>query len=335
MGEVYKARDTRLERTVAIKIMPFALADDPEFAERFEREPSRLEWFDRTGKSRGLATTVGDYVNFRLSPDGKQVAFTRVDLQTHTSDIWLLDLGRGGIETRFTSHPATDTAPIWSPDGCQILFRSDRAGGNFPFVKPVSGAESERQIQVKFNVSFPSDWSPDGRFIAFHGSATLGSYDITILDWPSGTKPTPFAESPFTEMDSHFSPDGRWLAYASDVSGRMEVYVQAFPKSGNVIRVSSNGGSEPHWRRDSRELFYMGADRMVMAVPVVLGPSFQASSPLALFPSRAPFISSPYRINYDVSADGSLFLVTTPADNAGTSTSITVVLNWVADLVKK
>jgi eukaryotic-like serine/threonine-protein kinase len=160
-------------------------------------------------------------------------------------------------------------------------------------VRPASGAESERQIQVKFNVSFPSDWSPDGRFIAFHGSATLGAYDITILDWPSGTKPTPFAESPFTEMDSHFSPDGRWLAYASDVSGRMEVYVQAFPKSGNVIRVSSSGGSEPHWRRDSRELFYMGADRMVMAVPVVLGTSFQASSPLALFPSRAPFISSP------------------------------------------
>jgi eukaryotic-like serine/threonine-protein kinase len=270
-----------------------------------------------------------------LSPDGKQVAFTRVDLQTHTSDIWLLDLGRGGIETRFTSHPATDTAPIWSPDGSQILFRSDRAGGNFPFVKPVTGAESERQVPVKFNVSFPTDWSPDGRFIAFHGSATLGSYDITILDWPSGTKPAPFAESPFTEMDSHFSPDGRWLAYASDVSGRMEVYVQAFPKSGNAMRVSSNGGSEPHWRRDSRELFYMSADRMVMAVPVVLGTPFQASSPLALFRSRAPFISSPYRINYDVTADGSLFLITTPAENAGTSTSITVVLNWVADLLKK
>jgi serine/threonine protein kinase len=237
----------------------------------------------RTGKSRGQATTVGDYVNFRLSPDGKQVAFTRVDLQTHTSDIWLLDLARGGIETRFTSHPATDTAPIWSPDGSQILFRSDRAGGNFPFVKPVSGAESERQLQVKFNMSFPADWSPDGRFIAFHGSATLGSYDVTVIDWPSGTKPTPFADSPFTEMDSHFSPDGRWLAYASDVSARMEVYVQAFPKSGNVIRVSSNGGSEPHWRRDGRELFFIGADRMVMAVPVVLGTSFQAGSPVALF----------------------------------------------------
>ncbi len=298
--------------------------------------PSRLEWFDRTGKPRGKATDVGDYVNFRLSPDGKKVAFTRVDLQTHTSDIWLLDLGRGGIETRFTSHPATDTAPIWSPDGTHILFRSDRAGGNFAFVKPVSGAESERQVgSFKINVSFPSDWSPDGRFIAFHGPAKQGSYDLSVIDWPDGSKPIPFAESSFIEIDGRFSDDGRWLAYASDVSGRMEVYVQQFPKSGSAIRVSANGGSEPHWRRDGRELFYLGADRMIMAVPVVVGTSFQSGPPQALFQSRAPFIGSPYRLNYDVNADGSQFLITTPAENAVTSSSIIVVLNWAAEIVRK
>ena len=115
----------------------------------------------------------------------------------------------------------------------------------------------------------------------------------------------------------------------------MEVYVQPFPKSGSAIRVSVNGGSEPHWRQDGKELFFLGADRMVMAVPVIPGTSFQNGPPQPLFQSRVPFIASPYRLNYDVNADGSLFLITTPAERAGTSASITVVLNWAAEMAKK
>jgi dipeptidyl aminopeptidase/acylaminoacyl peptidase len=295
---------------------------------------SRLEWFDRTGKSLGPATDAGDYSYFRISPDQKQVAIARVDPQTSTSDLWLLDLSRG-VATRFTTDPGTETSPVWSPDGARLVYRSDRNGGNFLFEKPVNQAVPDRLLAA-FDAPFPTDWSPDGRFIAFHGPVPGGTYDVMAADLQDTSKRIPIADSPpGTDIGGQFSPDGHWLAYASDVSDRMEIYVQAFPKSGRVVQISTGGGSEPHWRRDGREIYYLSLDRKMMAVLVTPGASLVSGTPRGLFQTRAPTLATPYRMNYDVTADGSRFLITTPVEGTRTEASINVVLNWLADVRKK
>jgi len=292
---------------------------------------SRLEWYDRQGHALGTAADAGDYANFRLSPDGRRAAMSQSDAQTNTGDLWLLAFSRR-VPTRFTFDPANDTAPVWSPDGSRIVFRSDRAGGNFLFEKPATGGEAERQIGA-FDAPFPTDWSPDGTFILYHFPAANGSYDVNLFALAKGAKPVPFASSPFTEIDGRFSPDGRWIAYSSDESGRMEVYVQPFPQSGSKWQVSTGGGSEPHWRRDGKELFYLAPDRQIMAVAVRGESTFESEAPRPLFQTRVPFPGSIYRMNYDVTADGARFLVNTLVEGAGSS-PINVVLNWPAGLKK-
>jgi eukaryotic-like serine/threonine-protein kinase len=288
------------------------------------RTPSRLEWFDRTGKSINTPTDVGDYLNFRLAPEGRRVAVTKVDQKSDTTDVWLLD-ERNGLE-RFTDNPGTDTSPVWSHDGTRIMFRSDRAGGNFPFERPADRSAPERQV-AQVETVFLTDWASDDERIAFHSSPS-GSYDAGVLELTNGAKPRFVAPTKFTEIDGRFSPDRRWFAYSSDSSGRMEVYVA--PASGSAgIRASVGGGSEPHWRNDSRELFYMGSDGRITAVAVGPGPALDLGATTPLFQTRALFPGSIFRMNYDVSGDGKRFLVSTPVEGAGTS-PITVVMNWAA-----
>jgi Tol biopolymer transport system component len=251
--------------------------------------------------------------------------------QTNTGELWLLEFSRR-VPTRFTFDPANDTAPTWSPDGNRIVFRSDRAGGNFLFEKPTAGGEPERLLGA-FDAPFPTDWSPDGTFILYHFPAASGNYDVNLVAPAKDATPVPFASSPFTEIDGRFSPDGRWIAYSSDESGRMEVYVQPFPRSGSMWQVSTGGGSEAHWRRDGKELYYLAPDRKIMAVAVRGGSTFEREAPRPLFQTRVPFPGSIYRMNYDVTADGARFLVNTLVEGAGSS-PINVVLNWPAGLKK-
>jgi Tol biopolymer transport system component/tRNA A-37 threonylcarbamoyl transferase component Bud32 len=302
---------------------------------------NRLEWFDRTGRSLGPATDGGDYVSFRLSPDGRQVAFSRVDPQRGNSDVYLMDVERR-VETRFTSDPGNDVSPVWSPNGSQIVFRSDRAGGNFPFLKPSNAAAPERQLGPGFEVQFTTDWSRDGKVLVGHTNSPSGAYDVMTLaldgsaapDVAPGAKPVAFADSEFAERDGVFSPDGRWLAYVSDASGRIEVYVAPFPRAGGARRVSVAGGSEPHWRHDGKELFYLAPDRTLMAVDVATGATLESGTPHPLFRTQAPFPGSFWRMNYDVTADGSRFLVTTPVEGSARPSPLSVVLNWPAALRK-
>jgi Tol biopolymer transport system component len=291
---------------------------------------SQLTWFDRQGKALGTVMEPGDYTGLRLSPDGRRLAVARVDPTSSTSDIWLGDLNRG-VFTRLTLDPGNDVAPVWSPDGTQIVFRSSRAGGNFLFVQPSSGGPA--RLLGKVDLPFPTDWSPDGRTIVCHGPIEKNGYDLITAPFASVANRAVLLGTSFTEFGGRLSPNGRWMAYASDESGRTEVYVQSMPPSGSNYQVSTTGGFEPRWRHDGKELFYIGLDRRLMTVAVDTAASFQSGPPVALFETRVPYVANLYRDTYDVTADGQRLLVNTGVVNAATP-PITIVLNWQRALVR-
>jgi dipeptidyl aminopeptidase/acylaminoacyl peptidase len=185
--------------------------------------------------------------------------------------------------------------------------------------------------------SFASDWSPDGKFIVYSEFSDTTNDDLWLLPLEGDRKPIPFLQTPFSEIDGHFSPDGRWMAYMSNESGRQEVYVQTFPATGSKWQISTAGGRFPRWSRDGHELFYIAADQKLMTVPAKPGVprsrTFEAGSPQPLFEIKS--ILSPARFSYQPSADGRRFLVDVPASGEGAApTPITVVLNWQAGLKK-
>jgi len=294
---------------------------------------SRLTWFDREGRPQGSATPdAGDYATFRFSSDERRFAFTQVDSVTGvTQDVWLMDAARR-VSTRFTSDPVNDISPVWSPDGEQIVFRSDRAGGNFLFQKPSTGAENERLL-APIEAAFPTDWSPDGRFILYYSSLPTTGWDVMVLPLFGDRKPIPVSQTRFAEVAGRFAPSGRWIAYASNESGRFEIYVQPFPQSGSRVRVTTSGGFEPRWRRDGKELFYLSLDGTLTAVPVNAAETFESGPPQRLFQTRVPFLGSIYRSDYEVVGDGRRFLVNTLMEGAAAA-PITVVVNWTAGLKK-
>jgi dipeptidyl aminopeptidase/acylaminoacyl peptidase len=290
----------------------------------------QLTWFARDGRVQGTVLEVGDFASIRLSQDETRLAVSIVDVATYTPDVWLVDLTRG-VRTRFTFDPGSDVFPVWSPDGSQIVFRSDRIGGNNLFEKPTNGATAEKLLTA-LDVAYPTDWSRDGRFIAFHTSLSSSSYDVALLPRGADPKPIPVAASSFSEMGARFSPDGRLVAYASDESGRPEVYVQQLPGTGARWQVSVNGGAEPQWRGDGRELFYLAPDRRLMAATIALSP-FTVASTRALFETHVSTpIGNPNRTNYEATHDGQRFLVN--EGTPGAPGSITVVLNWTAAIKK-
>jgi Tol biopolymer transport system component len=285
-----------------------------------------LVWLDRTGKLIGSAGPPGEYSNFRLSPDEKRIVMDRSAPQS-APDIWVLDLLRG-VTSRLTFDPATDNLPIWSPDGQRVVFPSSRKGLFDLYIKAASGAgQEELLIKLGTPTGWATDWSRDGRFILYQIPGVNTGQDLWIAPQFGDRKPFPYLQTQFNEQEGAFSPDGRWIAYVSDESGRDEIYVQAFPLSGEKHEISTGGGSEPYWKEDGRELFYMAADRNLMAVPVTLGTTITPGTPKALFPVPA----SALRHSYAVTADGQRFLVTR---SAGEMPPITVVLNWQAELKK-
>jgi eukaryotic-like serine/threonine-protein kinase len=291
----------------------------------------QLVWFDRAGRELGPVGTPDAYSLPSLSPDERSVAVTNSNPSIGAPDIWRLDLLLG-IPSRFTFHPEWDVMPIWSPDGGRIAFTSSRDGDWDLYQKAASGGGEEELLLKSNEGKFPSHWSWDGRFIAYTNQSTKGGSDVRVLPLFGNRQPIPFAQTKFTERRAYFSPNGRWLAYASDESGKEEVYVRPFPPSAGVWRVSTGGGTQPRWPRDGKELFYVAPGGKLMAVEVTAGERFEAGTPRALFQMR---LALDWDLNhYSVTADGQRFLVTTPAGEA-VSPTITVVLNWPAALEKR
>ncbi|HYG09639.1 MAG TPA: hypothetical protein VD835_06675, partial [Pyrinomonadaceae bacterium] len=289
---------------------------------------TQLVWFARAGKQLDTVGAAGHYSDIRLSPDGKRVAFQRLDTEKGASDIWLIELARG-TTSRLTFDPANDGDGVWSPDGGRIVFSSMREGLPNLYQKLSSGAGGEELLLKTEDAKFANDWSPDGRHVLYNAMSRQ-SFDLWVLPLFGERRPEPFLRTDFQEVSGRFSPDGRWIAYVSDESGRFEVYVQSFPASGGKWQVSNGGGASPRWRRDGRELFYLSADGKLMAVEVDgSSDTFESGVPGPLFEPRVGAISgdSPY----DVAADGRRFLVKVLVEENAPA-PITVVLNWTTDL---
>jgi len=303
---------------------------------------AQLAWFDRSGKQTGSLGTPGDQSNPRISPDGKRVALDIIDPQTGNMDIWIYE-SSGGIATRLTSDPAFDALPSWSPDGRQIVFNSTRKGYSDLYQKVSSGAGEETILQSELGrtkypelgrTKYPTDWSRDGQFILYQAVDATTNLELWVLPTGGSRKPIPFIKTTFGVSHGQFSPDGRWVAYASNESGKWEIYVAAFPGRGGNWKVSTAGGSEPRWRRDGKELFYLAPDGALMAVEVKEGPTFDAGVAKPLFQTQVrQQVSSVDLFSYDVSADGQRFLVNTDVGDV-TSPTLTIVLNWAAELKK-
>jgi Tol biopolymer transport system component len=293
---------------------------------------SQLVWLDRSGRQLSAVGPAGEYRFLTLSPDGKQVILERNDPQVEFSDLWQLDLRRETL-TRLTSNPTQEFYPIWSPDGSRAVFSSFREGFAAIWQKDVSGDDKEERLLKEDSRSlFITDWSKDGKFIVYHKQHEKTGNDIGVLPMTGDRQPHNYLMTQFGEQWGKMSPDGRWLAYRSDESGRDEIYVQSFPVPGRKVMVSQGGGTLPRWRRDGKELYYVSADDKLMAVPVATGASFAAGTPVALF-EVGSYSRRNNRYGYDVGADGQRFLVLRPQEDASTR-PLTVVQNWTA-LLKK
>jgi Tol biopolymer transport system component len=287
---------------------------------------SQLKWFDRNGRELGAVGTAGQYEEPRLSPDERKVAVGLVDPKTGTLDIWILDLTRD-LSTRITAaRPSTAYGPVWSADGSTLAFVTDPDGPPHLYKKMATGAGDLEMLLPPGEVQYADDWSADGRYITYAELGPGTRMDLWIMPLFGDRKPFPFVNTPFNEKEARFSPDGRRVAYVSDESGKNEVYVQSLQSRHEKWRISTAGGSQPVWRRDGKELFYLAADNKIMAVPVKVGRTFEAGVPVSLFR-----IDPAAEHAYDVTSDGQRFLVNTSLMRKETL-PITVVINWSADL---
>src|SRR5215831_11228562 len=284
-----------------------------------------LTWFDRSGRRLGAVGDPGLHFYPRLSPDQRTLVVDAIDAETFAPHIWLYPLDSGAPE-RFAFIPSL--RPVWYIDGSRILFEGY---DSTLYVKSTRGGENETVVLDSANLPdgmrLPCDCSRNGRFLIYSEAAPKTGYDLWMVPLTGKAAPVPLLRSESNEWCGAVSPDGNWIAYASDESGRSEIYVQAFSDaglSGSPWQVSYSGGTSPKWKRDGRELFFIGANKMIIAVPVSLGATFQFYSPQTLF---APGIDIP-EVTFDVTADGQRFIVPS-ATSFANSEPPAVVLNWI------
>jgi Tol biopolymer transport system component len=310
--------------TDAVGLARFSVSRDGTLAYRTGESGDRMVWVDRSGREGEPIGDPGDYHNPALSPGGDRLAFDLADPRSGKRDIWVRDLKRG-VSSRFTFGAGDAFCPLWSSDGSRIVFTQ----GQNLFEKAADGQGEEKLLLKSDDLKIACDWSRDGRFIAFASRAKETGFDIWTLPMSGERKPTPFLKTPFAELWPVFSPDGRFLAYQSNESGRPEIYVQNFPGPGGKWQISTSGGVEARWSADGKELYYRAPDQKLMAVEIQAGSGFTAGVPQALFAGR--FDTGVARARYLPTPDGRRFLTVAPLGREA-MTPTTVVLNWNAEL---
>jgi eukaryotic-like serine/threonine-protein kinase len=286
----------------------------------------KLVWVNRNGTEQPVAAPPRAYVFPRLSPDGRRLAVT---IQGQEVQLWLYDLSRETL-TRFAFDGKFNTNPVWTPDGKRVVFNSNKEGPVNLFWQLADGSGGLERLTTSEYLHFPMSLSPNGQVLAFVEVTPTTGYDIWTLQL-GDHKAQPFLRTPFNESVPQFSPDGNRLAYTSNETGRWEIYVQPYPSSGGKWQISTEGGAEPVWNRNGRELFYRNGDKM-MAVDITTEPGFTAGKPRVLFEGH--YVPPPGTTpNYDVSPDGQRFLMI-KSNEAGEAApaQINVVMNWFEEL---
>lgn len=301
----------------------------------------QLRWFDRSGKALGKVGETADYGYVGLSPDEQRLSFDTYDASSRNRDIWIYDLTRS-LKTRFTFDPSVDENPVWSPDGSRIVFHSDRKGHYDLYVKTTSGAGVEEALYESPIPKTPLDWSSDGRFIVFAVVEQKTKSDIWILPLDGERKPFPFLQSDFDEFIASISKDLHWIAYLSNESGSLELYVRPFiGKDGSVAvnqsrkwQVSTSGVgnySAVRWSRDGTKLYYLSIDNKMMVADVrAEGETFEIGSVTSLFEVSSQSLNG----FAELTADGQRFLTFSTVGGLS-SPPLTLVTNWMEQLRKK
>jgi len=282
---------------------------------------TQLVWYGRDGKRLGSVGEPGDNGQIALSPDEKRLAVERLDSVKHTVDVWILELS-SGIFSRLTFFG--DGNPVWSPDGREVLFTSQR-GDRRGLYRKVVGGSDETLIFDSTEDMWSENWVADGKSIIIIDHAGKAFSQVPLS---GDRKPVVLFQSEFYKDEPHVSPDQRWIAYNSTESGRWEVYVATFPGFTGKRQVSKDGGAQALWRRDGKELFYLSLDGKLMAVDVRAGATIETGVPHALFQTR--LVVEGNMDQYCVTGNGKRFILGEPVGES--TTSITVVLNWAAGL---
>ena len=283
-------------------------------------------WFDRKGQPVGVVLKPGIYGNISLSPNGKRLASDTTDPASQNTDVWTYDLETESAK-RLTFDPSIDSMPVWSPDSSRMVFASNREAKFDLYLKDANGAQEEKIVAQDGPDRFPTDWSPDGKSVIYERGS-----DLWILNLPD-LRMTQFSKASSTLKNARFSPDGRWVAYGSNESGRWEIYVTSFPDAHGKWQISNGGGDQPKWRSDGKELFYITPDGKIMAAPVTIGANFDAGTASVLFQANPrEMVATSEQVTYDVSRDGERFLINTRLKTG--TTPMSIVLNWTAKLTR-
>ncbi len=290
-------------------------------------ENRQLTWFDRSGKQLETVGPVGSYLFARLSPDQKRIAISRRDPSGGVFDIYVYDIARG-TSSRLTTSSSDVESLAWSSDGNYIAWSSRQVTRSEMYKKLASGAGEVETIAQSNNPIFVNDWSRDGKFILYTDADPTTNLNLWVLPLEGDRKPYVYFQTPFEDERGRFSPDGRFVAYRSRESQINEIYVQTFPASSLKLSISTNGGQNPVWAPNGKELFFIAPDGKLMSVEIGSGSSFEPGKPKALFDLVAARTAQ--GTSYDVSADGQRILFISRMADA--TSSLSVVINWTADL---